>query len=122
MNPTDPQFHWIIDGLLALVSLLLAIVAWFSKSAVNLYRAKIDTLERVTAMCITRDEFRVEIDKRFDDMDTRRIQMHNHNVEVNNRSAETLNRLAVAVDGLRSDMREDLRGVYDRIDQIRERR
>ncbi len=79
-------------------------------------------MQTLIATCITREEFREEIEQRFDDMDTRRIQMHNHNVETNNRTAENINRLAAVIDGLRSDLREDLRGVHDRIDQIRERR
>jgi len=126
MTGPDAYLQWLIDGFLAIVSALLSFILWISKSAVTLYRGKVDALEKshaeLIATCVTREDFRDELDRRFDEMGVRHLQMHNHNAETYNRQAETLNRLASAIDGLRADLREDMRGVHDRIEQMRERR
>jgi vacuolar-type H+-ATPase subunit I/STV1 len=126
MSAPDAQVQWLINGFLVVVSTLISIILWLSKSHVSIYRGKVDALEQshteLIAICVTREDFRDELDRRFDEMGVRHLQMHNHNAETNNRQAETLNRLAAAIDGLRSDLREDMRGVHERVDHLRERR
>ena len=123
---TASLLHWMIDGLLSIVCALISVVWWLGKEARDLYHGKVNILEQshanLVAVCVTREEFRDEIDRRLDEMGVRHLQMHNHNAEINNRQSETLNRLAAALDGLRSDFREDMKGVHERIDGMRERR
>lgn len=119
LDPQNSWLHWAVDGLLSLVTLLLTALVAFGGYVLNLYRAKVDALEKThtlfAATCVTRDE----LAKRLEDMDVRRLQMHNHNAELLGVISTRLGELRADVGSVRSDVREDLFAVHQRIDELK---
>lgn len=109
----DPQSSWLQWGattIVAAFSALIGLFVSFGREAHKIYRAKVDALEKqhatFAASCVTREELRDELTRRFDDMDVRRLQMHNHNAE-----------LLSGIDTRIGELRQDVKDVHKRIDE-----
>jgi ABC-type phosphate transport system auxiliary subunit len=77
-----------------------------------------ETVKEVVKMqgrFVTHDDLRYELEARFNEMDTRRLQMHNM-------AMDRISTIANGIEGLRADLREDLRTVHQRIDSGLRRR
>jgi len=129
-NPIATAPGWFTYSLTVIVGLLGALAGVYRGKIIKLEEAqgtyakssKVDEIERkqqsmaeIQGRFVTHDELRLELEARFNEMDTRRLQMHNHTIE-------RLNILTTSIEGLRADMREDLGRVHERIDTDRRRR
>lgn len=111
----DPQSSWIQWGattVIAAFTALIGLFVSFGRDAHKIYREKVDALEKAhatfAASCITREEFREELTRRFDDIDSRSQQQHAHNAT-----------LLSGIDIRLGEIREDIRDVHKRIDEGR---
>ena len=115
--PSAPS--WFSYSLAVIVALLSMLWGWLRGDIKDIKEAqksfvKSDTVARIEerqqemigmqGRFVTHDELRLELEGRFNEMDTRRLQMHNHTMG-------QISQLVTSVEGLRSDMREDLGAV-----------
>src|ERR1700722_6744531 len=128
MSGMEPQASWIQWGLTGIGTVFTALIGLFvsfGRDAAKIYREKVDALEKgqatLTASCITREEFRDELTRRFDDTDARSDQQHVHNTKlmegINSRVCE----LRDAVDSRMGELRQDIKDVHTRIDGLKKK-
>lgn len=111
----DPQSSWIQWGattVIAAFTALIGLFVSFGRDAHKIYREKVDALEKgqatFAANCITREELRDELSRRFDEIDIRSTQQHNHNAT-----------LLSGIDSRIGELRDDIKDVHKRIDEGR---
>lgn len=114
MSGLEPQASWIqwgLTGIATAFTALIGLIVSFGRDAHKIYREKVDALEKgqatLAASCITREEFREELTRRFDEIDSRSLQMHNHNAT-----------LLGGIDKRLGEIRDDIKDVHARIDGI----
>lgn len=113
MSGGDPQswIQWALTGIATAFSALIGLLVSFGRDGHKIYREKVDALEKgqatLAASCITREEFRNEMNRRADESDNRTLQMHNHNAT-----------LLGGIDTRLGEIRDDIKDVHKRIDGI----
>ena len=115
MNEHSPLPQWAADVIqwiaATLIGFIIVIIGWIF----DVYRRKIDTLEKYHADLPKAYVPRDELMQRLDSMSDDRWRMHEENREKNEaQHQEYMKNLS----NIRDDIREDLRSVHDRIDEI----
>lgn len=110
LDPQNSWLQWVATAILAAFSGFITLLVSWGRDAHKIYREKVDTLEKAhatfAASCVTREELRDELTRRFEDMDLRRIQMHAHNAELIGGLGDRI-----------GELRDDIKDVHKRIDE-----
>lgn len=133
LDPHGSWFQWGATVIVAAFSGFIGLFVSFGRDAAKIYREKVDALEKKQAefseKFVGRNDFKDELDRlraefkaemvlRFDAVDNRHIQMHNHNATLMTAVETRLGELKVTVDTRMGEMRNDIRDVHKRIDEV----